>query len=185
MQIAGMFPEELSRRHAVNTPLLQADVEQHWCPGVTLHRSLRWSLLCYPTDRPEQLLPRMCENCRWGVRFIGRTGRKWCVCNRATRCEELPLAAVGNVSACAARRREHKPLLLPWWWFGGLSFFEGTDLPGLLLCKVKTLILSQTDLIPSNQILFPTAEIEIQHASSLCGSLFAGQTISLLCKRPI
>lgn len=195
MQIAGMFPEELSWRHTVNTPLLQADVEQHWCPRVTRHRSFRWSLLYYPADGLEQLLPRMCENCRWGVSSIGKTGGKRRVCNRDTRCEELPFAASGNgcltvlhsagsTSLCFSLPRRQLAVC-PWLWVGVLSFSEGIDLPGLLLCKVKTVISSQIDFILANQIFFRTEEIQIQHTSSLCGSFFSGQKNSLLYERQV
>lgn len=97
MQISRMFPEQLSWRHAVNIPLLPADVEQHWCPRVTLNRSFRWSLLYYTTDILETLFPRMCESCQGGVSFMGKAGSKQCVSNENTRCKELPFAALGYV----------------------------------------------------------------------------------------
>lgn len=97
MQISRMFPEQLSRRHAVNIPLLPADVQQHWCPRVTLNRSFRWSLLYYTTDILEKLFPGMCENCQWGVSFIGKTGSKQRIYNENMHCKELPFAASGYV----------------------------------------------------------------------------------------
>lgn len=86
MQISRMFPEQLSWRHAVNIPLLPADVEQHWCPRVTLNGPFRWSLLCYTTDILQTLFPRMCESCRGGVGFIGKAGSKQCIPEENTAC---------------------------------------------------------------------------------------------------
>lgn len=97
MQISRMFPEQLSWRHAVNIPLLPADVEQHWCPRVTLNGSFRWSLLCYTTDILQTLFPGMCESCRGGVSFIGKAGSKQCIPEENAGCKELPFAASGHV----------------------------------------------------------------------------------------
>lgn len=103
MQNSRMFPEQLSRRHAVNIPLLPADVEQHWCPAVTLNRSFRWSLLYYTTDILEKLLPGMCENCQQGVSFIGKTGNKQCIPNENMPWKELPFAASGCICTILPR----------------------------------------------------------------------------------
>jgi len=104
MQISRMFQEQLSRRHAVNIPLLPADVQRRWCPRVTLNRSFRWSWLYYTTDRLEKPFPRTCENCQWGVSFIGKTGSKQCICNENTCCTELPFGASGYVCVVLLHR---------------------------------------------------------------------------------
>lgn len=109
-----MFPEQLSWRHAVNIPLLPADVEQHRCPRVTLNRSFRWSLLYYTTDILQTLFPRMCESCRGGVSFIGKAGSEQCVSKGNTRCRELPCAALGH-RAGASTASPAKPVSTYGW----------------------------------------------------------------------
>lgn len=104
MQISRMFPEELSWRHAVNIPLLPADVEQHWCPRVTHNGSFRWSLLYYTTDILQTLFPRMCESCRGGCQFYKQSRIKQCIPKENTGCKELPFAAAGYVCVAVLHR---------------------------------------------------------------------------------
>lgn len=113
MQISRMFPEQLSWRHAVNMPLLPADVEQHSCPRVTLNRSFRWSLLYYTTDVLGTLFPRMCESCRGGVSFISKAGSKQCISKENTVQGAALCSFRGCLRGCAAQSREQEPALLP------------------------------------------------------------------------
>lgn len=146
MQISRMFPEQLSRRHAVNIPLLPADVEQHCCPRVTLNRSFRWSLLYYTTDTLEKLLPRKCENCQWGVSFIGKTGSKRCIYNENKIRKELPFVASGYVWVMllhGAGSRSQRCFPLPnqqqdvhlWMWVNTLLFSRR-----VLTCRCYSII---------------------------------------------
>lgn len=157
MQISRMLPEQLSWRHAVNIPLLPADVEQHWCPRVTLNGSFRWSLLCYTTDVLQTLFPRMCESCRGGVSFIGKAGSKQCIPEESTGCEELPFAASGHAcvavlhwaGAGASAAPPCQTCVHLWLWVNCCLSLRGLDLPLSIHQKGNALILS-----PANQVSF-------------------------------
>lgn len=158
-----MFLEQLSQRHHVNTPLLPADVEQRGCPGVTLNRWFRWSVLYYTTDILKKLLPRTCENCRWGVSFIGKTGGKQCVRNGEAGGAELLFAASGHVCVIqlhsAGSRRFPCQTNTP---VAGTqpaaSLLNGIDLG---YCKGSVVVFIQIVFILANPISFGIERIQI------------------------
>jgi len=185
-----MFPEQLSRRHTVNIPLLQADVEQHWCPRVTLNRCFRWSLLYYTTDVLEQLFPRMCENCQWGVSFIGKTGSKQCIYNRNVCNKELQGVSIwwcctaqrAEASCCFSLPKQQPSVCI--WVLVTMLLFSRRILTCLLFhCKGNAVILIWMVFILASQIFFHIEKNQVWHTSFLCVQFSSGQNLFLVYKR--
>lgn len=168
MQISSMFTEQLSRRHVVNTPLLPADVEQCWCPRVTLNRSFRWSLWYYATDILEKLFPRLYENCQWDVSFRGKTGSKQCIFKGSTHRQELPFAtsslcctvlgAEPSAASPCQTAAQHTPVVVSQC---AALLQKRFDLPFLHHYKGNAFILVWIVFILANQISFGVKRTEI------------------------
>lgn len=109
----------------------------------------------------EKLFPRTCENCRWGVSFIGKTGGKQCIPNGKAGSSQLR-----GTSACSwrtARGADTSPARPAHLWLGVnlLPLQDGIDLPWLFCCKGNAVAFIQIVFILANPISFGIEIIQI------------------------